>query len=296
MAKNTVNIHSYGDLLQGVWTAPIGSTLPPQGTAWTPGVWPTGWSEVGWVSDGGVTDNETFNETIKYGWQGGAEVRRLRNQAAKTVEFEALEENATVLGLLRPNATVTTTGAVAEVQTVTISGTPTGGTFPLTLPGYGTYTAAYNVSTAALQTALQTAFGIATIGVTGTAGTSYVVNFGAGAGNVPTMVTNGASLTGGASPNASVATTTPGVNGLNSRPLLPYISRNLRYFGVDLVDGGVWKREVYTNAEAKRNGSQAYKADDDTVYPFQIVCYLDSTGAWGYELDNNTALASGLFT
>lgn len=295
MSKNTANVHSYGDLLQSVATAPIGSTLPPSSAIWTPGVWPAGWYDLGWLSDTGLTDTEAYNETKKYGWQGGTLVRVLRNQAEKTLQFEALEENAATVGLLRPNVTTTTTGAVAEVQTIAFTGTGTAGTWTDYLPGYGTATGlAYNIATAALATALNTAFGMTGITVTGTAGTTYTVTFPAAAGNVPTQVVNTTGITGVTANNVTVGT--PGVNGVNSRPLQPYTGRNLRYFGVDLVDGGVWKREIYTNAEAVRNGGQTYKADDDTIYPFTLNCYLDSTGAWGYEMDNNPALASGLFT
>jgi hypothetical protein len=295
MAKITNNVRSYGDLLQMVATAPIGTALPSKTAIWTPGTPPAGFYDLGWLTDTGLSENETYNETKKYGWQGGTLLRVLRNQAELVYQFEAAEENAVTVGLLRPNSPTTTSGETDEVQTVTISGTPTGGTFPLTLPGYGSYSAAYNVSTAALQTALRAAFGIPGLTVTGTAGTSYVVTF-VGAGNVPTMLTDGSALTGGSSPNAAVAVTTPGVNGVNSRDLKPYTGRNLRYWVVDLVDGSVWKRKVLTNAEAVRNGAQTYKADDDVIYPFTLNCYLDSNSVWGYEMDNNPAVASGLFT
>lgn len=295
MSKNTANIHSYGDLLQGVWTAPIGTNLPSQSSAPVPGVWPTGWSEIGWISDNGVTDSETYNETIKYGWQGGAEVRRLRNQASKVYNFEALEENAVTFGLLRPSSTITTSGAVAEVQTVAFTGTGTAGTWTLTLPGYGTATGlAYNIALAALQTALSSAFGLTMALPTGTPGTTYTITFPAGAGNVPSLSANTTGITGNT--GNSVTTGTQGVNGTNSRPIQPYTSRNLRYFGIDLVDGGVYHKIVLTNAEAKRNGDTVYVANDDTIYPMQLVAYLDTNNQWGYEIDNNPAVASGLFT
>jgi len=294
MSKNQNLVRQFADLINGVWTAPIGSALPSATAAPVPGVWPTGWSEVGWLTDGTITDIENYNETNKYG-QAGVLVSVLRNQAVKQYQIEAMETNATTAGLLRPNAAVATTGETDEVQTVTISGTPTGGTIPLTLPGYGTYSAVYNVPTATLQTALRSAFGIPGLTVTGTAGTSYVVTF-VGAGDVPTMQTNGGSLTGGSSPNAAVAVTTPGANGVNSFNLLPNTSRNLRYFGLDVVSGGIYRKLVLTNTEAIRNGNVAYTSTDDTVYPMTLNCYIDSQSRWGYEVNNDPNLASGLFT
>ena len=43
----------------------------------------------------------------------------------------------------------------AGVQTVTVNGTPTGGTFTLTWNGYTTTAIAYNAAASAVQTALQ---------------------------------------------------------------------------------------------------------------------------------------------
>lgn len=94
------------------------------------------------------------------------------------------------------------------LQTITITGTPTGGTF-IVAAGGNSYTAAYNVSTANLQTAIQAWGGVfSTVTVTGTAGTSYVITFPAITSNVapaaaPFQV-NGSGLTGGSSPKATV--------------------------------------------------------------------------------------------
>lgn len=112
-----------------------------------------------------------------------------------------------------------TTGPVAvsytaEVQTITISGTPTGGTFTLTWHGISLAPQANNVATTALATAMNASWSLyllgGTIGVAGTAGTSYVVTFPSVLGNVPTISAVG-SFTGGTSPAIAVAETTPGV-------------------------------------------------------------------------------------
>lgn len=95
-----------------------------------------------------------------------------------------------------------------SLQTLTITGTPTGGTFIVNAGG-NTYQAAYNVSTAALQSAIQAWGGIfATVTVSGTAGSSYVITFPAVTSNIAPAAApfgaNGAGLTGGTNPKASV--------------------------------------------------------------------------------------------
>lgn len=119
-----------------------------------------------------------------------------------------------------------------QVQTVTISGAPTGGTFTLTLVSAkdatitGTTSAlAYNATLAQVEAALEALTGFnftpGSIGVTGTAGTSYAVTFPTETGNLPVMTAAGA-FTGGTSPSASVAITT--ATSANSGMYGPYSS------------------------------------------------------------------------
>lgn len=100
-------------------------------------------------------------------------------------------------------------GFANEVQTVTITGAPTGGTFTLTLNGQTTSGIAFNAIGSAVQTALEALSNVAPgdVTVTGGAGGPYSVEFGgAYAGvNVPTMTASGTSLTGGTSPSVGVA-------------------------------------------------------------------------------------------
>lgn len=108
---------------------------------------------------------------------------------------------------------------VNEVQTVTVTGTPTGGTFTLTYAGQTTAAIAYNAVASAVQTALAALSNIvstANIAVTGSAGGPYTVTFQGSLGgqNVAQMTASGGSLTGGTSPGVTVATLTAGVNNL----------------------------------------------------------------------------------
>lgn len=96
-----------------------------------------------------------------------------------------------------------------EVQTVTITGTPTGGTFTLTYDGQTTDPVAYNASAAAVKAALVAATNLTANDVTVVlASFVYTVTFKTGT-NVPQMTAAG-SFTGGTSPAIAVATTTAG--------------------------------------------------------------------------------------
>lgn len=106
--------------------------------------------------------------------------------------------------------------AVNEVQTVTVSGTPSGGGFRLAFNGQVTGTIAYNATPAAVQAALEALSNIGTGNVVCAGGdfpgTAITVTF---AGTMValdqpplTLFSNG--LTGGTTPTVSVAETTPG--------------------------------------------------------------------------------------
>jgi hypothetical protein len=100
-----------------------------------------------------------------------------------------------------------------EAQTVTITGTPTGGTFTLTWNGQTTAAIAYNATAAAVQSALLALSNMPESGVTVTGGpgpgTAYTVTF-VDAVNVAAMTASAAGLTGGTSPAVNVATATAG--------------------------------------------------------------------------------------
>lgn len=114
-------------------------------------------------------------------------------------------------------------GGTNEVQTVTITGAPTGGTFTLTFRGATTAPLAYNASVAQVQAALEALGSIEAGGVLvaggplpGTAITVTFQNQLAG-WNVPQM-TAAHNFTGGTTPNVAVTTTTPGVAGAVADP------------------------------------------------------------------------------
>ncbi|WP_194821298.1 hypothetical protein [Micromonospora sp. S-DT3-3-22] len=107
-------------------------------------------------------------------------------------------------------------GSTEEVQTVTITGTPTGGTYTLTFSGQTTAAIPYNATAAQVRTALEALSNIGSGNVTTAGGphpgTPVTVTFvGALANtNVAQMTASSASLTGGSSPTVAVSTTTGG--------------------------------------------------------------------------------------
>jgi hypothetical protein len=132
----------------------------------------------------------------------------------------------TVAVRLPPNVTyaagqvLAEAGGVAarnEVQTLTITGTPTGGTFTLTMPGQGTTAAiAHNATAANVVTALEAVIGPGNVTATGGAlpGTAVVLTFQNEYGlRDVALLTATASLTGGTTPAAAVAETTKGSAG-----------------------------------------------------------------------------------
>jgi hypothetical protein len=89
-----------------------------------------------------------------------------------------------------------------NVQVITLTGSPTGGNFTLANNFGQSYVAAYNVTTANLQTAIRAWGGIfAGVTVTGTAGSTYTLTF--GTTGAPISVAASA-LTGGTTPTTVI--------------------------------------------------------------------------------------------
>lgn len=103
----------------------------------------------------------------------------------------------------------------AEVQSIAITGTPTGGSFTLTLDGDTATGIAYNATAGAIQTALRaldTPFADGVVCTGGALpGAAVTVTFASDLAdnNVPLMTAVG-SFTGGSSPAVAITTTTPG--------------------------------------------------------------------------------------
>ena len=119
------------------------------------------------------------------------------------VESAVLQASAAVLG------------GTSEQQTITVTGTPTGGTFTLTFNGATTAAIAYNAAASAVVTALEALPNIGAGNVTGSGGalpgTPVVITFAnqLAKQNVNQM-TAAHAFTGGTTPAIAVTTTTAG--------------------------------------------------------------------------------------
>lgn len=137
----------------------------------------------------------------------------------------------------------TATSPTNEVQTVQISGTPTGGTFTISwdCPYRSTQTTAaiaYNATAATIQAALRLLPGLESVVVANTAGAppdqTVSVTFHGCVGNVA-QLTSTSSMTGG-TPVITHATTTAGVEGekISLGPTALPITWSLRYFWINM--------------------------------------------------------------
>ncbi len=112
---------------------------------------------------------------------------------------------------------------VNDVQTITVTGTPTAGTFKLRFKGAITSALAFDISGAALQTALQALATIGASNATVSGSGPYVVTFAAAlAGeNQPLIELDTNSLTGGSTPSVTIVHTTPGgIDDLAYQPIM----------------------------------------------------------------------------
>lgn len=116
----------------------------------------------------------------------------------------------------------TSAGNASEIQTATITGGPTGGTFTLSFKGYTTTGIAWNATGVTVQAALVLLSSIGTGGVTvtGSTGGPYVITFANQLSNqaVPLITPNSTGLTGGTTPLVTNVRTTSGLGQYDAQP------------------------------------------------------------------------------
>lgn len=138
-----------------------------------------------------------------------------------TALFAGTEDLPSFAGRVVTSATAPVNGTNA-VQTITIGGTPTGGTFTLTFAGKTTAAISWTSTDATLASNIQTALNalnnIGASGVVGSVGTgssgigTYLVTFsGTNTARKPQATMTVTSSLTGTSPTITVSTTTPGV-------------------------------------------------------------------------------------
>jgi hypothetical protein len=107
-----------------------------------------------------------------------------------------------------------TNPAANEVQTIALTGTPTGGTFTLTLNGQTTAGIAFNAAATAVQSALEALSTIGRGNVIVTGSGPWAITFVNDLGKQPiaALTKDATGLTGGTSPNVTVTETVAGVH------------------------------------------------------------------------------------
>ncbi len=125
-----------------------------------------------------------------------------------TGDHARFQVTATARKYLDPLVAVVVQKELDEIQTVTITGAPTGGTFTLTFGANTTGAIAYNASAATVQAALVAlaSIGAGNVTVTGSAGGPWTVEFTGSLGfaSQAALTKNAAGLTGGTSPNVAI--------------------------------------------------------------------------------------------
>lgn len=142
---------------------------------------------------------------------------------------------------------------VNEVNVVTITGGPTGGTLTITVNGQTTAGIAYDAAASAVQTALEALSNVAPgdVTVTGSAGGPYTLTWsgsGAFANMNVTITSSGASLTGGTTPAATTTTTQGG--GVTDIAVVPILAGQVDIY-MDSTGSGVGTTKLLTDFSAE---------------------------------------------
>ncbi|WP_457659174.1 phage tail tube protein [Streptomyces microflavus] len=80
------------------------STLPTDSTSG----WGAAFTDIGWISDDGITESNSTDATEIKGWQGGQTVRKVISSSEMTFQFTAIETSKTVLELYHKGSKVAT--------------------------------------------------------------------------------------------------------------------------------------------------------------------------------------------
>lgn len=200
------------------------------------------------------------------------ESHRLRQTATDTDDAISQRPEPPGLGSFSVVGVIAAATPTNDVQTVSIDGTPTGGTFtlagksPLTGLSFTTAAIAYNANAAAVQAALTALAGIGSGQVVGSGGplpgTPVVLTFQGTWAQKPvgTLRADGTSLTGGTTPSAGTTHTTWGDG--------PFPTNPHTFFKVDLG----------TILGDESEGASGVITTTTTAYVFNLGSHLPTVG------------------
>jgi hypothetical protein len=101
-APNTSNV--LVGLTGGVRVAPVGTTAPATSIA----TYAAGWTELGYISEDGITESNSSDATEIKAFQGGVTVRKVISSSETTFAFTIIETNKDVWALYYPGSTFAT--------------------------------------------------------------------------------------------------------------------------------------------------------------------------------------------
>jgi hypothetical protein len=241
------------------------------------------WVDLGSLSTDGFTQGRGSTRTSFKRWGSAATIKTVITDRAATFSATMLELNPNALGLYFGISPPSPTGTpTSEVQTATITGSPTGGDFVLVYNDHATTDIAYNATAATVRSALEALPGIGSgnVAVSGSAGGPYTITFqGTLANTNVTQITATGNFTGGTSPAITTGTSTSGsagnlllVNPSNST------AQDLRAFCLDIIEGTNHIRWYLPNAEVTDTGDVVYRTDELSALPVTITAYPDDAG------------------
>lgn len=148
----------------------------------------------------------------------------------------------------------TTTSGQSEVQTITINGSPTGGTYTLSYRGQTTTALAYDADAAAIDAALEALSTIGAGNVVVAGAGPFTVTFGSALAsqNARPITANAAGLTGGTNPSISIAETTPGFAVRGIHVITPSDASSLPWLSVEERMSVDFESFRYTDAKVGR--------------------------------------------
>lgn len=259
-----------------------------------------------------VTSLDTGSENYSDGTAFGDVTRWLNSiTGTGTPGLEASSDELAWLLWMFHGAESVSPAGTNTVQTLTMTGTPTGGTVTLALDGRPTTTIPFNATNGQVDAALETLpnLGVGQVTVTGGAwpGTAMVVTFDGPATQKrpwPLITLQANALTGGTSPTVTPVTSTPGINATHTTTASGSVGFWLTWcqtIGATTIqrlkmnDGriGSLTIEASTGAKAMRvtpnlifiDPAEAYTTDPTQGMPTAPVMFY-TEGAGGYQIDN----------
>lgn len=208
-----------------------------------------------------------------------------RNISMGTSFAEITPDNFLLASGMGAVSTQAAGSATNEVQTITITGTPTGGDFTLTFNGQTTGAIAYDADAATVELALEALSNIevgeATCAGGALPGTPVTVTFSGqyAAQDVPLMTDDDSGLTGGTTPAVAVTETTPGVSAKSAEILTigSGITDQEYSWGFDIKQpNGEPFRVVIYRGIASGSPNLAFSAEDAAVIELEVTALPDT--------------------